>query len=169
MGPMQNLRDEHGQMMKMFSALQQRLPELAHADQDLFTAVDSILAFFEINIDGCHHGKEEDILFPALAEINAGDVDRLIADLRADHSAGRRLLGEIKTDYYALRMLGGPAVANFANSAMRYINHFRKHIRIENARLLPLLQSRLSTEVQARMDAQFDAYQQKILGSQTSA
>jgi len=164
MSPMQNLRNEHGQMMKKFSALQYLLPKLEQADSEVFAAVESILEFFDIQIDGCHHGKEEEILFPALDRLKDRQIQDLTADLRADHRSGRQLLDRIRSDYLRLRTDGPPGAENFAAGAMRYLEHFRRHIRKENARLLPLMESRLSAEVQERMDARFKQYERKILG-----
>lgn len=163
MNAMQNLRNEHGQMMKKFSALQKLLPELEQPDPELFVAVESILEYFNIQIDGCHHGKEEEILFPALDQLQDGTIQDLTAALRADHRTGHRLLEQIRSDYLRLRTNGPPGATNFVADILGYLDHFRRHIRMENAQLLPLMETRLSAQTQEQMAARFQQYEDKIL------
>lgn len=58
----------------------------------LYNAID----FFKTYADRCHHGKEEDILFKALAERGVSDEHAKILDeLLKEHTVARKIIGRL--------------------------------------------------------------------------
>ncbi len=56
-----------------------------------------VVDFFRRYADRCHHGKEEDILFRNLEEMELEpDLAGMMAELVDDHRYGRRLVGDIE-------------------------------------------------------------------------
>ena len=164
MSPKENLREEHGNIMKIFSALQKILPELEHRKEELIIDLELIIDFLEIYTDKCHHGKEENILFPALEELRNTEADNLTTELRSDHRTGRVLLKEIKLEFDKLNKKAEYSPSVFIDTSKRYIGLFRKHIRKENAQLLPMIEERFSKEQQARIEAQFERFEHENIG-----
>ena len=81
----------------------------------------------------------------------------MIKDLRSEHQTGRSLLKAIKLEFRAsVEPNGSPA--GLIKLCQRYIDLFRKHIRRENAQLLPLIKECISTEARERIAAQFEQY-----------
>lgn len=58
--------------------------------------IDTVIDFFRMYADRCHHGKEEDILFRELRkkELNA-EQKKIMDELLHDHLLGRKLVGEL--------------------------------------------------------------------------
>ncbi len=52
--------------------------------------LEELLKFFREFVDRCHHGKEEEILFPALATGGDEQTGALVGVLGAEHEEGRR-------------------------------------------------------------------------------
>ena len=88
--------------------------------------------------DRCHHGKEEDVLFPAM-EARHPDFEP-IAVMRAEHVQGRAYIAGM------VKALDHKDPHDFAQQALAYIELLRQHIEKENEVLFPLAQDMLSAE-----------------------
>lgn len=161
MRPEDNLREDHGRIMKLFAAWQKILRELDHPDQAMHEALAKYINFVEVFIDRCHHGKEDEILFPAMASCKNSETTSLVQDLRSEHQTGRSLLKAIKLELKASAEPNG-SPASLIQLCQRYIDLFRKHIRRENAQLLPLIKKCISTEARERIAAQFKQYDREV-------
>jgi len=60
------LRDEHVLILEVADTLERMLADEADGVPLDFDAVDRCITFFRLFADACHHGKEEDLLFPEL-------------------------------------------------------------------------------------------------------
>ncbi|MGC9117069.1 MAG: hemerythrin domain-containing protein [Conexivisphaera sp.] len=80
---------------------------------------DEELEFLERCADGCHHAKEELVLFPALVRLGIGE-DALVELALEQHGAARRLLAEIRE-------------SRSAGAAARYAELIRKHVEMEDS------------------------------------
>jgi hemerythrin-like domain-containing protein len=83
-------------MMKLFVAWQNILAKLDSKDPALLEDLRQCIDWVDVFIDQCHHGKEDDILFPAMTSSEDPQVTRLIKDLHSEHQSGRSLLESIK-------------------------------------------------------------------------
>jgi hemerythrin-like domain-containing protein len=62
----QQLKDEHEGvkvMLDIIERISKQLEETGNLNKEHF---EEILGFLKIFVDKCHHGKEEELLFPAL-------------------------------------------------------------------------------------------------------
>lgn len=163
MRPKDNLREDHGRIMKLFAAWQKMLAQLDRKDHALLEQFETCIDRVDVFVDRCHHGKEDDVLFPAMASSQDPAVANLIADLRAEHQTGRSLLESIKAEFKAFSRPDG-LPADVIQLSQEYIDLFRKHIRGENAQLLPLIEKCIPAQDQERIAAQFEQYEQKTMG-----
>ncbi len=154
-----DLRNEHEAIL---SALQ-ILERMAAAEEN-GSPVDrqdilSFIGFLKEFADKCHHGKEEDILFPAL--IGAGVPDRggPIAAMMNDHDAGRKYIHE-------MQQAASPTVdpQRFAAAARQYIALLRAHIQTENMILFPLAEKMLDQNVLGHVYENFENHEEKVVG-----
>jgi hemerythrin-like domain-containing protein len=157
MRPEDNLREDHGRIMKLFAVWQKLLGDLDHPDPAMHEALAKCIDSVDVFVDRRHHGKEDEVLFPAMASSENPDTTRLIQDLRSEHQAGRSLLKAIKLEFKASAEPNGSPV-DLIQLCQRYIDLFRKHIRRENAQLLPLIKECISTEARERIAAEFEQY-----------
>lgn len=106
--------------------------------------------------DKLHHPKEDEVLFRILRE-RVPEAAGLIDKLQADHVEGARHTGQLEAALARYRSEGGPAFAAFETQARGYVDAMTRHIRLEEAELLPLARKGLSATDWAEIDAAFEA------------
>lgn len=106
--------------------------------------------------DKLHHPKEDDVLFRILRE-RLPEAGGLIDKLQADHVEGARHTGQLEAALARYLSDGGPAFAAFETLARSYVEAMTRHIRLEEAELLPLARKGLSASDWAEIDAAFEA------------
>lgn len=167
MRPEAILREDHGRIMRLFAAWQKMLGELEHPNQSRQEAFAECINLVETFIDKCHHGKEDEILFPAMESSKRPEITSLIEDLRSEHKTGRSMLEAIKLEFKAFSQPNGSA-EKLIQLCEGYIDLFRKHIRRENAKLLPVLEKCISAGAHEQIAAHFEQYEQKTFGSKNN-
>lgn len=144
-----SLRQEHGTSMKMFSLLQKLLeisePEESGRDGPL----PEMLRLLERYVDDCHHSKEERAVFPRLVKAEAAGALELTRELADEHLQARTLLQRIKEEISGSTSSG--AGHPLAEAAQDYLQLMRRHIRKENARLLPMCRDYLQGQAGSRV------------------
>ena len=86
----QQLKDEH-QGIKIVFRILEKICEKLKADGTLNAEhFEGILEFFKVFVDKCHHGKEEDLLFPAMEQVGIPRQGP-IGVMLAEHAMGRKL------------------------------------------------------------------------------
>jgi hemerythrin-like domain-containing protein len=122
------LREEHVWILRVADVLE-RLVEASEAGGAMdFEAVEDCVTFVRLFADACHHGKEEDLLFPALEERgmprDAGPIAVMLDEHRQGREHARRMretLGPAKAgDEESLRRLRG--------AAREWVELIRRHI-----------------------------------------
>ncbi len=141
------LIDEHrgfSEMLDVLDAIAARLGGRGEVPDGM--AAD-VLDFFE-NFADRHHGKEEDVLFPMLAQHGLGPDQTVVAALLAQHEAGRAYSKKMRADLGRLRAGNRAARADLAMHARGYTELIREHIRIEDDYFYKLADSLLSSSEQ---------------------
>ena len=114
--------------------------------------------------DACHHGKEEDSLFPAL-ERRAGMPSRAgpVAVMLAEHEKSREIAARIER-------AAGPYAADgsrrgeLAEAMGEYAAHISEHIWKENNRLFMMADARLAPDAAGAVGAELDSVEAERLG-----
>ncbi len=153
MNPRQNLRQDHGHIMQMLVVLHKAVKNPARR-AEWIEKFEGLMDFALVYIDRCHHAKEEDILFPALEKQQNAGGD-LVSRLCREHRDGHALIEAILQQFNALKSRPELSFAELTRLSERYIALYRKHIRRENAQLLPLMEACLPAARQARIMQQF--------------
>lgn len=158
------LMHEHeviGQALAVLDAMAGRLAAGGSVPaQDL----EQLLEFFVAFADGCHHAKEERILFPALEAAGVRREGGPIGVMLDEHEAGRRLIGRMRRD--AAAAAGGDAEARrrFAEAAHEYVALLEGHIAKENRVLFPAADTRLTEEDDREITAAFEQHEALEMG-----
>lgn len=124
-----------------------------------------IVEFLQVFADKCHHGKEEDILFPALVETGMPKESGPIAVMLAEHEQGR---GFIRGLADAVRRSGAEdaaAGAAIVKNARDYIALLALHIQKENTVLFPMADARLGARKQDEIHAAFERLEVERIGA----
>lgn len=159
------------QLMEEHRAIETMLNILENVCQRLETgkAVDAehlehILEFIRIFADRCHHGKEEDLLFPAMEKAGIPREGGPIGVMLIEHVQGRnyvRGMGEAVSRYKAGEV---KAASDFIANARGYIALLRQHINKEDNILYRMADMHLSESKQQELLEQFEQVERERIG-----
>ena len=114
--------------------------------------------------DGCHHHKEEGVLFPALEAAGIPVEGGPVGVMLEEHEAGRRLTATMRTG--ADRLVAGDASARetVAKSALLYAALLRQHIMKEDQVLFPMADDMIRGRAQTELAEAFETIERDEMG-----
>ncbi|MBI2847771.1 MAG: hemerythrin domain-containing protein [Chloroflexi bacterium] len=124
-----------------------------------------IVDFIRVFADRCHHGKEEDVLFPELEAAGIPRTGGPVGVMLTEHDTGRgyvRGMAEASTRY---ETGNHQAAASFAKNARGYINLLTQHIDKEDNILYPMGDARFSAEKQQEILVRFERIEDERIGA----
>jgi len=127
--------------------------------------LEQLFEFFSIFVDKCHHGKEEELLFPALEAVGISRESGPIGVMLHEHQQGRDLVVKMKhaLTHYLNKKPG--AAQKLKGSADAYIALLNHHIDKENNVLFPLAVQHLSKNKLAELKNGFDRIETDKIGT----
>ena len=161
------LRKEHEAILRMLDAAEQVARQLENSTPVSPDTLKGLLEFFQLFADRCHHGKEEDRLFPLLAEKGLPREGGPIGVMLQEHTMGRSLIRDMAkaTDAYVAGEKG--AGSRWADAATGYSSLLRSHIHKENNILFVMAERLLSDAEQAQLAQAFDQIEIEKMGAGT--
>lgn len=122
-----------------------------------------MINFFRLFADKCHHGKEENMYFPALEEAGIPKDGGPIGQMLIEHEQGRKYIAGM------VAATSGEKVdsASFSNNALGYVGHMRQHIEKENGVLFRMGDKVLSPENQKELLERFEKFEEEVMGPGT--
>lgn len=132
------LRDEHKLILKVAHALNQHLLDVAPGAAFNYDLIDKSVSFFRLFADACHHGKEEDLLFPTMVDNGMPGDEGPIAMMLDEHKIGRAFVGRMAAAAPDARAGDPAANAELRNAAEGYIDLIVAHIGKEDDILFPI-------------------------------
>lgn len=158
----QILEDEHLVIVKVVSAASLLADRLETGQTIDVQMLQGTVEFMRIFADKCHHGKEEDLLFPLLGEKGIPLQGCPIGALIMEHGMGRKLVKELADgaeNYRKDELEGKQAVI----TALRGIaDLYPSHIWKEDYLLFPLANKVLIPEEQQALCQQFQQVEETI-------
>ena len=160
----EQLRNEH-EGIKLMMRILEKLSEKLEAGEDVDAEhLEKIVEFFRIFADRCHHGKEEDILFPAMEAAGIPKEGGPIGVMLLEHDQGRgyvKGMADATAKYKAGDRKAAPVIAS---NARNYIALLTQHIEKENRVLFPMADSHLSAEKQESIFEAFEKIEVEKIG-----
>jgi len=132
MKPTDILKEEHRVIERVLNILDQAAGKLENGEAvspDLF---DKSILFIQKFADGCHHQKEETILFPAMEAKGFSRSAGPLAVMLHEHEMGRSMVSAIKKSLGDLRKGSVGAGNDLAESARMFSDLLRDHIAKED-------------------------------------
>jgi len=126
--------------------------------------LEGLLEFFQLFADRCHHGKEEDLLFPRLMARGMPAQSGPIQVMLAEHDEGRALIRRMKESAEAYAQGSPEAGQEWAQAAHGYTALLRDHISKENNVLFVMADRLLTGDDQKELSAAFEAVETEKLG-----
>jgi hemerythrin-like domain-containing protein len=161
------LRKEHDAILKMLDALDQTSLQLSGAASVQPSTLQGLLEFFQLFADRCHHGKEEDLLFPLLERRGIPRGGGPIGVMLFEHDRGRELIREMSAAASEYEKEPHAAGRRWAEAAGEYSQLLREHIMKENNILFRMAEQILSPDEQTSLAADFEKAEIEKMGAGT--
>ena len=158
------LMNEHRVIERVIAALEIVTSQLGSGQADRTGFFIDASEFIKGFADGCHHKKEEGVLFPAMEAAGVPREGGPIGAMLADHEAGRVFNRNMRAA--AERMVAGdkPAVTDIERNALGYTRLLRQHIMKEDMVLFPMAERVIPVEKQAELAVAFERIEHEETG-----
>jgi hemerythrin-like domain-containing protein len=123
--PVDVLMAEHRTIERVLTGVESRLADSGPFPYEFLT---DALDFFRNFADGCHHAKEEELLFPLLEQRDIPREHGPIGCMLKEHAQGREYLATVRAHLDAARDGSVEDAAAVRAAASGYIGMLRKHI-----------------------------------------
>lgn len=166
MNPIDILKTEHRAIENALEILDRIAGEIGTAAGAADDAA-GLIDFLKTFADACHHGKEEDLLFPVLEEIGVSKKGGPIGVMLAEHDQGRAHIAgmhQVLAD-----LAGGRADApdRFRQHAASYVALLRAHIQKEEKVLFEIAARGLSKVRLSHLGDAFNDFERRRMGDGT--
>jgi hemerythrin-like domain-containing protein len=150
------LLDEHRLIERVLDALEIASSRLSRNEPVRPEFFLEAVEFFAGYADGCHHHKEEEVLFGAMGGPDGPEAGGAVAMLLDEHQEGRRLIHDLRDGAKRLAAGDDSARRDITTSARRYITLLEDHIEKEDEMLFPLAEELLSSTEQDEVGRKVD-------------
>ncbi len=161
------LRQEHEAILGMLGATEEVGRLLGNHERVEPQVLDNLLEFFRLFADRCHHGKEEDLLFPLLEKKGMPRDGGPIGVMLMEHDQGRGLVGQMATAGKEYANGDSEAGLRWAAAAANYAGLLREHIAKENEVLFVMAERMLTPAEQQELALAFDKSETEKMGAGT--
>ncbi len=164
MSAIDELKAEHQGVLRVLLILEAmarllemgRVPEKAHLEE--------ALDFLRVFVDRCHHGKEEEHLFPALEQAGVPRQGGPIGVMLAEHEQGRGLVRRMAQALSRLETGRAEAGAELTLAGRQYADLLRQHIHKEDNVLFPMAEAKLAPAVLEGLAESFEEVERRRIG-----
>ena len=123
-----------------------------------------VLDFIKTFADKCHHGKEENLLFPAMEEAGIPKDGGPIGVMLEEHDIGRNFVKGLAEAIARYKKGERDAGGKIAENAENYVDLLSQHIDKENSILYPIARDCLSPKKQEELLVKFAKVEENIVG-----
>jgi hemerythrin-like domain-containing protein len=160
----EQLIQEHQGIMLMLNIMSKVADKIDKTQQLNIGHTEKILEFLKIFADKCHHGKEEDILFPVLESKGIPRESGPIGVMLYEHKVGRGFIKDMSEAFDKYKTGDKNALPKISNSMRSYINLLTGHIHKENNILFPMGDRVLSDQLQSELLEKFEKLEVEKIG-----
>ncbi len=149
------LMEEHRVIERVLAAMEVAVPRLEAKQIGpgfFIDAADFIKGF----ADGCHHKKEEGVLFPAMLAHGVRDQGGPIGVMTDEHNQGRVFTMAMRKAAESLQAGDESARAAVAANAQAYINLLHQHLAKVDAVLFPMADRVIPVVSQDKLNEDFE-------------
>ena len=159
------LKNEHQGIELMLKILNRVAEQYQKGGKIPEAHIDGILSFLSIFVDKCHHGKEEEYLFPAMEAAGIPNKNGPIGVMLMEHQQGRQLVSKLKK---AITTSGTSSVSVESPSIQEIIHEYTslltQHIAKENTVLFPMADANLNSDKDNELFEAFEKLEQERIG-----
>lgn len=141
-----SLRKDHDLIEKVLRAMWATIPLLKSGKIIPEPIISQVIDFTKNFTDICHHGKEENSLFPELEKKGMPKESGPIAVMLMEHQITRKLAARMEESSKTYVKTGD--ATQLVTDMQEYINHVVQHIWKENNRLFEMAEMALRNDVE---------------------
>ena len=164
MKPIGPLMWEHRLIEQMVALLRGEIDRITSRKTVNVILVEQAVDFFRTYADRTHHGKEEELLFPALEAAGIKREGGPIGVMLEEHEQGREYVRRMNTKLSEYRAGEAEAGAAFIREARGYIALLDQHTHKEDTVLFPIAEKQISAARQAEMSNGFERIEVEKIG-----
>lgn len=142
----ESLRKDHALIEKVLKAMWATIPLLQGGKTIPEPIITQVIDFTKNFTDVCHHGKEENSLFPELEKKGMPKESGPIAVMLMEHTTTRKLAARMEESSKEYLKTG--EAKQLVIDMQEYINHVVQHIWKENNRLFEMAEMALRNDVE---------------------
>ncbi|MGD8307036.1 MAG: hemerythrin domain-containing protein [Ignavibacteria bacterium] len=158
------LMEEHRVIERVLVSLEKAAKQLysgkAIPAEFFLKAADFIKGF----ADGCHHQKEEGVLFKSLVSNGMPEDSGPVAAMLFEHEEGRRFTHSMQDAAEKLKSGDETVIADITKNALEYVALLRAHINKEDSVLFPLSDRVIPVEQHQKISDAFDHIEKEETG-----
>ena len=158
------LRDEHTAVKLMLEIMEAVSARIRSGQKVQRQDLDNMTDFLRVFVDQCHHGKEEEILFPVLEEAGIPKSGGPIGVMLAEHEQGREYIRNMNHTLINFEAGGHSRAIEISDNMQAYIELLNEHIRKENDVLFQMADKVLTKEVQEDLYDRFEELEENVIG-----
>ena len=154
-----DLMNEHEAILSAIQILERMMAAMEKAPSVDTKDMLAFIGFLKEFADKCHHGKEEEFLFPAMVGAGVPDKGGPIGVMLAEHAQGRQLIRDLEE-----ALSTGVDQAKLSQAASEYASLLKIHIHKENMVLFPMAERMLTEAQLEKLYEGFEEHEEKIIG-----
>lgn len=158
------LMEEHRVIERVLTALERASSRLSKGEDVYLRFFTGTTVFIKNFADGCHHQKEEGILFPAMVENGLSKQTGPLAVMLVEHEEGRRLTQKMRQAIEHLQTRDDAGRNELVQNAMGYVKLLRQHIYKEDNILFPMADKVIPTAQQQQILDAFKLVERDQMG-----
>lgn len=160
--PVEMLEAEHRVIQKMVAGMSVLAQQIEGGEPVDVSLLESIVVFLRTFADRCHHGKEENFLFPALIRRGVPTHGCPIGGLTMEHQKGRLMVGELADAIRGYVAGEPPARENLVKGLRALVAFYPNHIWKEDYLLFPLAGKVLTPADQQELTDKFETVEREL-------
>ncbi len=164
MDPIEILKEEHRVIERMLKIISIAAERLQRGDDIRIKVFEEIVDFIKVFADRCHHGKEEDILYPAFKERGIPSEGGPIGVMLQEHELGRSFVRGLADAIARFKAGDESARSAIADNALKYVELLSQHIPKEDEILYPMGNFTLSNHDRTALVEQFEEVERERIG-----
>ncbi|HEX6733566.1 MAG TPA: ATP-binding cassette domain-containing protein [Azonexus sp.] len=161
------ISEDHRNLWRIAATLDLVADELTEGGKVDPAFFNSVFDYIEQFMDGCHHAKEDDYLFPVL-RARSPEAAAVLDRLQAEHRNGPEILKSLRVKL-AATVAGTAERGDFAEALRTYTQSLKSHIGTEEKDAMPLARECLSADDWASIDRAFLDSEDPLFGEKAKA
>jgi len=164
MSATENLKEEHQVILRMIKVLNVASEKVNRGEEVDINVFRKAVDFIRIFADRCHHGKEQDTLFPTLGERGIPTHGGPIAVMLTEHEQGRQFVRGLAEAVERYESGDKSARSFIVENARGYAELLDQHIYKEDNILYPMGDRVLSASDNKELLEKFEKIEREIIG-----